>query len=62
MKITCLDQERKEAKTRFQEHAQAYVQEQLGRPMEKLTVSVSLSDLTQNWIELWQYVIRKERS
>jgi len=38
MKISCLDAERKEARLRYQEHMQAYVQEQLGTPMEKLTV------------------------
>ncbi|XP_071949546.1 exocyst complex component 1-like isoform X2 [Antedon mediterranea] len=36
LKITCLENERKEAKQRYQEHIQAYVTTYLGRPMEKL--------------------------
>ena len=39
LKITSLDQQRKEAKQRYLEHLQAYVTLYLGRPMEKLSVS-----------------------
>lgn len=38
VKIQCLEEQRKEAKIKYEEHQDAYVQEQLGRPMEKLTV------------------------
>ncbi|XP_071846851.1 exocyst complex component 1-like isoform X2 [Apostichopus japonicus] len=37
LKITSLEQERKEAKQKYQEHMQSYVIDSLGRPMEKLT-------------------------
>lgn len=37
LKITSLEQERKEAKQKYQEHMESYVIDSLGRPMEKLT-------------------------
>ncbi|XP_033111191.1 exocyst complex component 1-like isoform X2 [Anneissia japonica] len=36
LKITCLENEKREAKQKYQEHIQAYVTTYLGRPMEKL--------------------------
>ena len=39
LKITVLENERKEAKQKYTEHLQLYVQESLGRPMDKLNVS-----------------------
>ncbi|XP_072040820.1 LOW QUALITY PROTEIN: exocyst complex component 1-like [Amphiura filiformis] len=36
LKITVLENERKEAKQKYTEHLQLYVQESLGRPMDKL--------------------------
>lgn len=37
LKITSLENERKEAKQKYQEHMKCYVIDSLGRPMEKLT-------------------------
>ena len=42
LKFTCLEGERKEAKQKYQDHLQAYVTMQLGRPLEKLNVGHSL--------------------
>ena len=38
LKINVLENERKEAKQKYQEHLKLYVQESLGRPMDKLNV------------------------
>ncbi|XP_067944096.1 exocyst complex component 1-like [Watersipora subatra] len=38
LKIVCLEVQKKDAKARYEEHMQAYVLEQLGRPMERLTL------------------------
>ena len=40
LKIACLDAERKEAKQNYQGSMKAYVTAMLGRPMEKLNVSI----------------------
>ena len=42
LKISCLDNQRREAKQKYQDHLQNYVTSHLGRPMEKLSVSTSL--------------------
>lgn len=42
LKISCLDGERKEAKQIYQDNLHAYTTAYLGRPLEKLHVSLEL--------------------
>ena len=42
LKIACLENEKREAKQKYNDSLKVYVQEMLGRPMEKLNVSRSL--------------------
>lgn len=56
VKISVLDQERKEAKQRYQEALRAYVIQYFGRPLEKLNVSFMYTCVY--FIKITLYVLR----